>query len=203
MLTFEALNSIDMFAFCLMAGNQTIFGWCSIFHIWPWKIKVKVMAKVKSDSKICGLGLNRYVCFLFCDYWTIVGWDIANSISNLENSRSRSCRKSTKIYQGNLWVRAINPARNEQVCGRWRKYQYKNIKSSPVYRGDLTRNCIGDLLGYPWPSLQKYEQPVPRLNIKGCLLAQDRWNFIKYTYGQADIIRHLSGGLSDNAEAQI
>ena len=60
------------------------------FHIWPWKFKVKVMAKVKPDGHIWSLELNRYVCYLFCGNWTIFGWDIANSIFDLENSRSRS-----------------------------------------------------------------------------------------------------------------
>ena len=67
------------------------------FHIWPWKFKVKVMAKVKLDGHIWALEFNRYVCFLFRGNWTIFGWDIANSIFDLEKSRSRSRRKSTKI----------------------------------------------------------------------------------------------------------
>ena len=37
----------------------------SQFHIWPWKLKVKVMAKVKPDGHIWGLVINRYVCFSF------------------------------------------------------------------------------------------------------------------------------------------
>ena len=69
----------------------------SKFHIWPWKFKVKVMAKVKSDGHIWGLEFNRYVCFSCRDNRAIFGWDIANLISDLENSRSRSLRKSTKI----------------------------------------------------------------------------------------------------------
>ena len=69
----------------------------SQFHIWPWKFKVKVMAKVKHDGRIWGLEFNRYVCFLFRGNWTIFGWDIANSIFGLENSRSRWQQKSTKI----------------------------------------------------------------------------------------------------------
>ena len=62
------------------------------FCIWPWKFKVKVMANVKPDGNICALEFNQYV-------WngTIFGWDIANSIFDLEKSRSRSQRKSTKI----------------------------------------------------------------------------------------------------------
>ena len=69
----------------------------SKFHIWPWKIKVKVMAKVKPDGHIWGLEFNRYVCFSFRGNRTIFGWDIANSIFDLEKSRSRSQRKSPKI----------------------------------------------------------------------------------------------------------
>ena len=33
------------------------------FHIWPWKFKVKVMAKVKSDGHISGLGVQS-ICLL-------------------------------------------------------------------------------------------------------------------------------------------
>ena len=69
----------------------------SIFHVWHWKFKVKVMAMVKPDSHIWGPVFNWYVCFLFRGNRTIFGWDIANSIFDLENSRSRSLRKSTKI----------------------------------------------------------------------------------------------------------
>ena len=69
----------------------------SKFYIWPWKFKVKVMAKVKSDGHIWALEFNRYVCFSFRGNRTIFGWDIANSIFDLEKSRSRSQRKSTKI----------------------------------------------------------------------------------------------------------
>ena len=74
----------------------------SKFHIWPWKFKVKVMAKVKPDGQIWGQSFNRYVCFLFLGNRTHFGWDIVNSIFDLENSRSRSRRRSTKIESGNL-----------------------------------------------------------------------------------------------------
>ena len=62
------------------------------FCIWPWKFKDKVMANDKPYGNICALEFNQYV-------WngTIFGWDIANSIFDLEKSRSRSQRKSTKI----------------------------------------------------------------------------------------------------------
>ena len=69
----------------------------SKLHIWPWKIKVMAMAKVKLDSHIWGPVFNRYVYFLFRGNRTVFCWDIANSIFDLENSRWRSQRKSTKI----------------------------------------------------------------------------------------------------------
>ena len=69
----------------------------SKIHIWPWKILVKVMVKVKSDGHIWALEFNRYVCFSFRGNRTIFGWDIVNSIFGLEKSRSRSQQKSTKI----------------------------------------------------------------------------------------------------------
>ena len=69
----------------------------SKFYIWPWKFKVKVIAKVKPDGHIWALEFNRYVCFSFRGNRTIFGWDIANSIFDLEKSRSRSRRKWTKI----------------------------------------------------------------------------------------------------------
>ena len=69
----------------------------SKFHIWPWKFKVKVMAKVKSDGHIWGLEFNRYVCFLFHGNRTIFGRDIANSVFDLENSRSRSWPRSNPM----------------------------------------------------------------------------------------------------------
>ena len=144
MVTFEALSSIDMFAFRLVAigpllaeiqqilyltlkiqgqghgQGQTWWShmsprvqsicllfvswqwdhfWLrySKFYIWPWKFKVKVMAKVKPDGHIWTLEFNRYVCFLFRGNRTIFGWDIANSIFDLKKTRSRSRRKWTKI----------------------------------------------------------------------------------------------------------
>ena len=62
---------------------------CRKFHIWPWKFKVKVMAKVKPDGHISGLAFNWYVCLSFRGNRTTFGWDIGNSIFDLENSRSR------------------------------------------------------------------------------------------------------------------
>ena len=66
----------------------------SIFHIWPWKFKVKVMTKVKAGGHFWGLEFNQNVCFSFRGNQIIFGWDIANSIFYLENSRSRSWPRS-------------------------------------------------------------------------------------------------------------
>ena len=130
LVTFEAWSSMDMFAFCFVAigpllryrkfriwpwkfkvkvmakvkpnghiwglGNQSIcllfVSWqydhfwlrYNKFYIWPWNFKVKVMAKVKPNGHIWALKFNRYVCFLFRGNRTIFGWDIANSIFDLE-----------------------------------------------------------------------------------------------------------------------
>ena len=88
---------INRYVCFLFRGNRTIFDRYSEVHIWPWKFEVKVMAKVKTDGHIWGLELIRCVCFSFRGNRAIFGWYIANSIFDLENSRSRSRRKSTKI----------------------------------------------------------------------------------------------------------
>ena len=88
----------------------------SYFKIWPWKSIVKVMCEIKGQAHvwpskfkghgmvkfkpighIWGLGFNRYVCFSFPGNRTIFGWDIANSIFDLENSRSRSWPRSNPM----------------------------------------------------------------------------------------------------------
>ena len=50
----------------------------------------KVMSKVKPNGNIWGPEFNQYVCFSFHGNQTISSWDKANSIFDLENSRSRS-----------------------------------------------------------------------------------------------------------------
>ena len=62
----------------------------SQFDIWPWKFKVKV----KPDGPIWSLEFSQCVCFSFRGNRTIFGWNIANSIFDLENSRSRSRPRS-------------------------------------------------------------------------------------------------------------
>ena len=57
--------------------------------------KVKVKVKVKHIGHIWILEFNRYVCFLFRGNRTTFGWDIGNSIFDLENSRSRSWPRSS------------------------------------------------------------------------------------------------------------
>ena len=59
--------------------------------------KVKVVVKIKTIGHIWGLGFNRYVCFSFRGNQTIFGWDIANSIFDLENSRSKSWPRSNTV----------------------------------------------------------------------------------------------------------
>ena len=44
----------------------------SKFYIWPWKFKVKVMAKVKNDVHIWALEFHPYVCFSFRGNWTFL-----------------------------------------------------------------------------------------------------------------------------------
>ena len=69
----------------------------SKFYIWPWKFKVKVMAKVIPDGHIWALEFNQYVYILFRGNRTIFGWDIANPIFDLEKSRSRSWSRSNPM----------------------------------------------------------------------------------------------------------
>ena len=44
------------------------------------------MAKVKPDGHIWALEFNRYICFSFHGNRTIFGWDIANSVFDLEKN---------------------------------------------------------------------------------------------------------------------
>ena len=63
-------------------------------HTWPWIFKDQGHCKVKPIGHIWGLEFIRYVCFLFHGNLTFFGWDIANSIFDLENSRSSSWPRS-------------------------------------------------------------------------------------------------------------
>ena len=68
-------------------------------HVWPSKVKVMVMfmVKFKPIGHIWGLEFNRYVCFSFRGNRTTFGWDIGNSIFDLENSRSMSWPRSKSM----------------------------------------------------------------------------------------------------------
>ena len=62
---------------------------------------------VKPEGHISGLDINRYVCFSFRGHRTIFGWDIANSIFDLENSRSRSWPRSNPMVTFEAYVFAF------------------------------------------------------------------------------------------------
>ena len=51
------------------------------FHIWPWKFKVKVMAKVKHDGLIWGLGL-QWICLIFVPWQSVHFWLRYNKFYN-------------------------------------------------------------------------------------------------------------------------
>ena len=59
--------------------------------------KVKVMVKFKPIGHIRGQVFNRYACNSFLGNQTTFGWDIGNSIFDLENSRSRSWPRSNPM----------------------------------------------------------------------------------------------------------
>ena len=63
-------------------------------HIWPWKFKYQGHGQGQIHCHIWGLEFNRCVRFKFHGNRTIFGRDIANSIFDLENSRSRSWPRS-------------------------------------------------------------------------------------------------------------
>ena len=84
---------------CAMSTGPPILSY-SYFKILPWKSMVKVMcvvkgqghvwppnSKVKVMVKVWDLEFNWYVGFLFHGNRTTFGWDIGNSIFDLENSR--------------------------------------------------------------------------------------------------------------------
>ena len=59
--------------------------------------KVKDMVKVKPIDHIWGLEFNWYVCFSLRGNQITFGWDVANSIFDLKNSRSMSWPRSNLI----------------------------------------------------------------------------------------------------------
>ena len=71
LVTFEAWNSIDMFAFRFVESDHFWLRYGK-FYIWPWKFKVKVMAKFTPDGHIWALEFNWYVCLSFLGHiWAL------------------------------------------------------------------------------------------------------------------------------------
>ena len=97
LVTFEAWSSIDMFAFRSVAIGPYLAEIQQIPYL-TLKFKVKVMAKVKPDGHIWGLGVQS-ICLLFVPCQSDHFWlrYIANSIFDLENSRSRSWPRSNPM----------------------------------------------------------------------------------------------------------
>ena len=62
----------------------------SIFEIWPWKWRVKVMSEVAFQSHNVGLTSYRLISLSFHVNRPSHSWDTAFSTSDLENPRSRS-----------------------------------------------------------------------------------------------------------------
>ena len=93
------LNPRDQSICLLFVSWQSNYFWLRYrkFHIWPWKFKVKVMAKVQPNDHIWALKFHRYVCFSFRGNRTIFGWDITNSIFDLEKSKSGSWPRSNPM----------------------------------------------------------------------------------------------------------
>ena len=142
---------------CAMSIGPPILRY-SYFKIWPWKSMVKVMCVVKGQGHVwpsnfkgqdygqgqthwslC-LEFNRYVCFLFSGNWTTFGWDIGNSIIDLENPRSRSWPRS------NLMVTFEALEFNRYVC-----FSFRGNRT--VFGWDIA-NSIFDLENFrsrSWP----------------------------------------------------
>ena len=78
----------------------------SKLHIWPWKIKVKVMAKVKPAGHTWGLSSINMFAFHFMKIWSFLA-EISNSMFDHENSRSRSWPRSNLMVTFEAPVQSI------------------------------------------------------------------------------------------------
>ena len=67
-------------------------------HVWPSKFKGQGYGQGQTHWSHLRPGVNRYVCFSFRGNRTIFSWDIANSIFDLENARSRSWPRSNPMF---------------------------------------------------------------------------------------------------------
>ena len=70
----------------------------SIFKVWPWKSKVKVIAQDHKE----GIPPYRFISFSFLVNWPSHSWDTAILKFDIENSRSRSWVRSK--FQVTTWV---------------------------------------------------------------------------------------------------
>ena len=74
----------------------------SIFKIWPWKSRVKVMDEVTVQSHNVGLASYRFTSLLFHVNRPSHSWDTAFSKFDLENQGSRSWMRSP--FKVTMWV---------------------------------------------------------------------------------------------------
>ena len=109
MVTFEVLefNRYVCFPF---RGNRTIFA--EILQILYFTLKIQGQGHGQGQTQWSHLSpwvQSIYVCFSFRGSRTIFGWDIANSIFDLENSRSRSWPRSNPMV-------TFEPLRVQSIC---------------------------------------------------------------------------------------
>ena len=90
MATFETWCSIDMFIFRFEAIRSFIIRHSKLY-IWPWKFKVKVMSKVKSDGHIWALQFNQSICNVCFSFR-----------GNLSIYVSQRTKRDTKTYETKL-----------------------------------------------------------------------------------------------------
>ena len=57
---------VNRYACILFRGDHIIFPRYSLLDIWSWKLKDKVMTKVKMDGYVWGPTFNWYLYFAFC-----------------------------------------------------------------------------------------------------------------------------------------
>ena len=98
MVTFEALSSTDMLVFVSWQSDHCWLRYRK-FYIWLWKFKV-IQGQGHGQGQTLWSHLGPWVqsiCLLFRGNRTIFGWEIAKSIFDLENSRSRSWPRSNPM----------------------------------------------------------------------------------------------------------
>ena len=145
-------------------AHRTIFGWdlYSQFDIWPWKFKVKVMGKVKADGHIWNLEFSRCVCFSFCGNRTIFGWDIANSIFDLENSRSRSWPRSNPMVTLKPRVQSmcllLVSWQSDHFWPRYSQFDIWPWKFKVKITTNIDQNLISWSIGQGQQSCQKWQK---------------------------------------------